>query len=186
MRASKTYIPLLVVALVAYLVLFHTNFVINRSRDFKTWGRDFNTILEGGEPPSGLLMNIEYGDELRRDYVRCLTSARSDLALGIGGEATMKTRSDKLAWQVDDVLCITNLGPLLGMPADFEPNLWRKDLGAFIDARFKDIDSDRFPFIAFAALHYDEVSFVNTYGGHALRTEERIDIRGLRKAQRGK
>jgi len=118
-----------------------------------------------------------------RDYVRCLASARSDLVFGVGGDATMKARSDKLVWQVDDSLCVTNLGPLIGMPVDFEPNLWRKDLSAFVGARFKDIESSRFPFIAFAALFYDEVCFVNTYGDSSQRSESKISIRELRNGR---
>jgi hypothetical protein len=48
---------------------------------------------------------------------------------------------------------------------------------------FKDIESSRFPFIAFAALFYDEVCFVNTYGDSSQRSESKIRIRELRNGR---
>ncbi len=183
-RLKHILIAVLVVV-IGYLILFKTNLVISRMRDFPSWATRFQRVQAGKSLPSPLV-HTEYVEELRDDFLRYFVDDRTKLIWGAGGTALHRARTDKIAWRNGSDLMATNLGPLVSLPSSYEPQRWHKNLSAYLSGADTDLDMNELVFVAFVASSFDSMTFVNQYGSDNVGSTTKIDIKRLRKEFRNR
>lgn len=172
----------LVALTVGYFALFKTNLIIHRTRDFSSFARDLEIRRNGGEPlQDSVIATVVYEDELKKDFLNYFVSARFNLILGGGGEAVLLYPPQELAWQVDRSLFLVNIGSIIGLEKDFEPNRWRKNVSLYAEERWDEIPDSDFYFVAFVSYFYDEMVFVDSDKANHLDDGVLVKIKEIRR-----
>ena len=177
-QLKKVFLIVLAIGIIYYLINY-TSILINRTDSFEKWAKRFYRIESGEDYDPPGLISIEDKEKVKKDFIAILKQKRGDLLFGAGSNALNALQSDRLVWDSDESLYLTDLSHFLGLPNEFEYKRWQRGIANYF-SHSKNEDIDEVVFYAFAALNYQRVVFVSTQASDINIKDLVIDVKTLK------
>jgi hypothetical protein len=163
-------------ALVLYLILFHTPWIIYYENRYKKWYRNFLYIEAGKAYDADSIISI-HTDGITKDYVRLYQDGLFDTLFGAGKIPPDKVKEfQSLVTRKDGDLIIVNTGPLMELPDDYEIQRWIRGMEN-VRRGDRAAPAQERAFFEFAMLNFRRLVFSNPFNKNSSTADVVVDIK---------
>jgi hypothetical protein len=177
MKSLKKIGVWLLVVLIAYLILFHTPWIIYYQNTYKKWYRDFLYIENGKPYDADSIISLRNPWAMIKDYVRLYQAELFDRLFWAGKIQPDRVKEfQSLVTTKGDDLIIVNIGPLMDLPDDYERQWWIRGMHV-VRSGDKSVPPHERAFFEFAMLNFRRLVFRNPFNKTSSSADEVLEIK---------
>jgi hypothetical protein len=175
MKTPKKIAIWLGLVLAAYLILFHTPWIICYTNTYKKWYRIFLSI-EAGKPYNAHSIILIETDAVVREYIGLYQAELFDTLFWTGKiKREQVSRFQSLVSRQGSDLIIVNTAPLMELPDDYERECWIKGMDG-VRRGDRSVAVRERAFFEFAMLHFRRIIFQNPFNKTSGTADDVLEI----------
>jgi hypothetical protein len=177
MKNVKKIAGWLAFGVIAYLILFHTPWIICYTNTYAKWYRNFLWIEAGKPYDTDSLISLHNPWAITRDYIRLYQGQLFDRLFWAGKIKPNQMKNfQSLVTRHGDDLIIVNIGPLMELSDDYERQWWLKGMDAVRRGEKSAPPRER-AFFEFAMLNFQRLIFRNPFNKSLSNTDDIVEIK---------